>query len=70
MNEAPDFSQPQSFNVDLTAPEIADETGSRAMPVPPVLYTAPPPVLVEGDPDLYPAPRHGVLGPKMRRRRF
>ena len=33
-----EFSKPQPFNVEIGAPEIADENASRVMPLPPVLF--------------------------------
>lgn len=63
-----EFSKPQPFNVEIGEPEIADETAFRVMPLPPVLYDPPPVVAMQPDPDLYPRQRHGVLGPRMRRR--
>lgn len=64
----PDFSTPQPFNCEIGAPEIADETGARAMPVPPVLFEPPAVVHIQADADLYPPQRHGVVGPRTRRR--
>lgn len=67
LDRLPDFSKSQEYNVEIGAPEIADETASRVMPLPPVLYDPPPVVSMQPDPDLYPRQRHGVLGPRMRR---
>ena len=64
-----DFSQPQPFNVAIGAPEIADETGARFMPVPPAPYEPPVVVHIQPEADLYPPVRHGVRGPRMRRSR-
>lgn len=68
LDRLPDFAKPQEYNVEIGAKEIADETASRTMPLPPVLYDPPPVVGMQADPDLYPRQRHGVLGPRMRRR--
>ena len=63
-----DFSAPQEFNVDLSAPEKADETGARTMPALPRLYDPPPVVAIERDAEIYPPQRHGVVGPRMKPR--
>lgn len=61
------FDGPQPFNVDLSASEMADETGARSFPPPPKLYDPPPVEHIQPDPDLYPPVRHGVRGPRLRR---
>lgn len=63
-----DFSKPQPFNVDLSAREIADDTGSRTMPAFPPLYDVPVRPLIEQDAEVYPPRLHGVVGPRMKRR--
>lgn len=62
-----DFSKPQPFNVEIGAPELADDTGGRTMPEFPAPYPIPETVLVQSDTDLYPPVKHGVQGPKLRR---
>ena len=62
-----DFSVPQPYNVPICEPEAADQTGKRAMPVPPVLYVAPVRPLIEEEADIYPERAHGIVGPRMRR---
>jgi hypothetical protein len=64
----PDFSHPQPFNCEIGERDASDETGARVMPVPPVLFDPPAVVLIEADADLYPPRRHGVVGPRMKRR--
>lgn len=63
-----DFSKPQPFNVEIGAPELADETGGREMPDFPALYPIPETVLIQPETDLYPPVRHGVQGPRLRGR--
>ena len=63
-----DFRHPQPFNVEIGAPELADETGARVMPVLLAPYPIPEPMLIERDADLYPPVTHGLRGPRMRRR--
>ncbi len=63
-----DFSTPQKFNVDMSAPEMSDETGARFMPPLPRLYDPPAAVLIEPDAEIYPERGHGVVGPRMKAR--
>lgn len=63
-----DFSRPQPFNVEIGAHEIADETAARSMPVPPALYAVPEVVHIHREPNLYPEPKYGMQGPRLRPR--
>lgn len=61
-----DFRAPQPFNVAIGEPELADETGGREMPLPPVLFAPPAASLIEPDDELYPPTLFGIQGPRMR----
>lgn len=63
-----DFSEPQPFNCTIGEGDASDQTGARSIPVPAVLFDPPPATGIEADADLYPPRRHGVVGPRMRRR--
>ena len=64
----PNFAEPQPFNCTIGEGDASDETGARSIPVPAVLFDPPPATGIEADPHLYPPRRHGVVGPRMRRR--
>lgn len=64
-----DFSKPQPFNVDLSAPEMADDHPRGDVIAPAVPYVIPQLALIDPEPDLYALRRGSVVGPSIRHAR-